>query len=442
MKRSLALAGGAIAAIVAAGSPLHAQGSGVDQHSACMVGRVGAGVASPCADASAIYFSPAGLAFTPSAIGIGAAIITSGNDFTYDPGNSIAGGTIEREDETIPVPHAYVNLHVNPRLAAGIGVFAPYGLGLEWPVCSVETVNTAQCDQDRNFEGRYTGYDNSLRGIYVQPTVAYQVIPNRLSVGVGVDYIMGSLEVHQRQAGPAAFGLQNTDVADVTLEGDGTGVTFHVGAVAQLTPRTSVGIRYLKAAKVDMDGDATFEQVMTGVPAFDAVIGAQIPQNQGVATQIEFPSQLVVGVAFRPIEPLNLMVDWQRTGWESFDEFEVDFASAPNDTLFLNYENTNTFRLAAELAATERLDVRAGFRYNTAATPRATPFLPEGERNYYTVGVGYAVTPRLNADLGLQHIVQPDRAGAVRPGGPREGVYSSRGRVIGVTLSYRFGGGM
>ena len=74
MKRSLALAGGAIAAIVAAGSPLHAQGSGVDQHSACMVGRVGAGVASPCADASALYFSPAGLAFTPSAIGIGAAI--------------------------------------------------------------------------------------------------------------------------------------------------------------------------------------------------------------------------------------------------------------------------------------------------------------------------------------------------------------------------------
>ena len=43
------------------------------------------------------------------------------------------------------------------------------------------------------------------------------------------------------------------------------------------------------------------------------------------------------------------------------------------------------------------------------------------------------------ADLGFQHIVQPDRAGAVRPEGPRAGVYSSTGRVIGVSLSYRFG---
>jgi long-chain fatty acid transport protein len=192
---------------------------------------------------------------------------------------------------------------------------------------------------------------------------------------------------------------------------------------------------------VEMDGDATFQQVMTGVAPFDAAIGAQLPPDQGVKTEIEFPSQLVVGLSFRPIETLNLLADWQHTSWEKFDAFEIDFETTANDTLVLNYKNTSTFRFAADYAYSDKLAVRAGYRFNTAATPRATPFLPEGERNYYTLGLGYSVTPRLTADLGFQHIVQPDRAGAVRPEGARAGVYSSHGQVIGVTLSYRFGGG-
>jgi len=440
MRRSLALAGVATAMCVAAGNPLHAQGSGVDQQSACMAGRVGAGVAAPCQEASAIYFSPAALANIPSGITLGGMLIRAGNTFTYDENQQFAVREVERETESKTVPHAFANLRINPRLAAGIGVFAPYGLGLKWPVCSPETVNTANCDQSQNFEGRFTGYDNELRGIFVQPTIAYQVIPGRLSVGVGLDYVSGSIEVHQRAAGPATLGLQNRDVADVTLQGDGTGVGFQVSAIAQPTMRTAIGVRYLSKVKVDMDGDATFDQISTGFPLFDAAIGAQLPADQGVQTSIEFPSQLVVGVSFRPFEPLNLLLDWQRTGWESFDEFEIDFETAPNDTLVLGYKNTNTVRFAADFAATEKVNVRLGYRFNSAATPRASPFLPEGSRNYYTFGLGYAMTSRLNADFAFQHIYQPDREGVVRPGGSRAGVYSSTGQVFGLSLSYRFGG--
>src|SRR5687768_10024419 len=109
MRRSLALAGIAVAVCMAAGSPLHAQGSGVDQQSACMTGRVGAGVANPCDDASAVYFSPAGLAERPSAIGIGATIVRSGNSFRYNSGQGPADLVIDRETETKVVPQAFVN---------------------------------------------------------------------------------------------------------------------------------------------------------------------------------------------------------------------------------------------------------------------------------------------------------------------------------------------
>jgi long-chain fatty acid transport protein len=443
MRRSLAIAG-AVVACAAVGAPLHAQGSSVDQQSACMSGRVGAGVASPCDDASGVYFSPAGLASQGSAISLGVTLINAGNTFTYDAGTQPLGSpqSVERDRETIPVPQAFMSFKVHPRVAAGIGVFAPYGLGLKWPVCSNETVNTAGCDQSQNFEGRYTGYDNSLRGIYIQPTLAFDAIPGRLQVGAGLDYVRGSIEVHQRADAPT-IGLRGRDVADATLKGDGNGITANLGAILRLNHQASVGVRYLFPAKLDYDGDATFTQIATGT-IFDPILAGQFApgaafSNQGISTTIKFPSQFVAGISYRPVEVFNLLFDYQRTGWSSFQAFDIDFENAPNRVLTLNYRDTNTFRLAGEFTYSDALSFRLGYRYNQAATPRATPFLPEGERNYYTAGIGWHVSHALSADFSYQYINQPDRRGAVRPDEPVTGVYDAFGQTFGFTLAYRFG---
>ncbi|HEX6372149.1 MAG TPA: outer membrane protein transport protein [Longimicrobium sp.] len=438
MRRSLAIAGAAAVACAAAGTPLHAQGSGVDQQSACMAGRVGAGVAMPCDDGSAVYFSPAGLAHTPSVVSAGVALVRAGSTFRYDAGMEPGDGTsvIERETENVPVPQGFINFRATDRLAVGIGVLAPYGLGLEWPVCPAETPRCGEA----NFEGRFTGYDNTLRGLYIQPTVAFQVVPERFSIGVGVDYVKGSIEVHRRQFGPAALGLGNTEIADVELKGDGNGLTYHIGGILRLDPRTSLGVRYLGSAEVDIEGDAAFVQVPTGNAGVDALIGAGLPADQGVGSTIEFPAQLVVGLSYGASSRLNLLADFQRTYWSSFDAFPVEFEVEDPDTLRLGYSSTNTFRFAADFAANDALNLRAGFRYNEAASPRATPFLPEGERNYYTLGLGYRFTQALSTDFSFQYINQPDRAGTVIPGGPRAGIYEATGMVFNFTLAYRFGG--
>jgi long-chain fatty acid transport protein len=437
MTRSLAIACAAAAVGLAAGAPLHAQGSMVDQQSACMAARAGAGVAMPCDDGSSVWFNPGGMAMSSSAIGVGVALVRAGNTFTYDAGMSpTADNTVEREDATVPVPQAYVNFRVNPRLAVGISALAPYGLGLKWDVCPA---TDPRCGTE-NFEGRFTGYDNELKGLYIQPTVAYQVIPGRLSVGAGIDYVMANIGVSQRQFGPEQLGLGRTEIADVRLEGEGTGWTYHLGALLQVDPSITLGARYLGSAQVDLDGDASFRQVFTGNTGIDLVVGAGLPQGQGVKTDLEFPAQVAVGVGFRATERLNLLADFQRTYWSSFDALPIQFESAGSDTLTLGYSDAHTLRVAADFVATDALVLRAGFRYNEAATPRATPLLPEGERNYYTLGLGYRVTPALSTDFSFQYIDQPPRQGAVLPGGPRAGIYESRGMVFNLTLAYRFGG--
>jgi long-chain fatty acid transport protein len=440
MRRSLAIAG-AVFACAAIGTPIHAQGSGVDQQSACMSARIGAGVASPCDDASGVYFSPGGLAMQGSNLSIGVTLVRAGGSFTYDGGMQPVGtaSRVERETEVIPVPQLFASVKVKPRLAAALGVFAPYGLGLKWPVCETATPNCG----DTNFEGRYTGYDNSLRAIYVQPTLSYEVLPGRFSVGAGLDVVHSTIEVHQRADAPTV-GLRGTDIADAALSGSGNGITGHIGAVVKVSEQTSLGIRYLHSTKVDMDGDADFTQIPSGT-VFDPLLAAQFASggpfaDQGISTTIEFPDQLVLGISYRPVEVLNLLFDYQRTGWSKFDSLTVDFdGTGPNKVLHFNYRNTNTFRFGMQFDWSDALAMRLGYRYNTAATPRATPFLPEGERNYYTAGLGWHVTPKLSADFSFQYIKQPDRRGAVRPDEPTIGVYHASGQTFGFTLAYHFG---
>jgi long-chain fatty acid transport protein len=460
-----------LAALIVEASALAAQGSNVMQHGACPTSLVGAGVASPCSDGSAVLFNPAALASQGTGIGLGVSAISTEMDFTYD----ITGDVAEREPSTTPVPFGFLNYRLGDRLAAGFGVFAPYGLGIDWPL---------------SFEGRYVTYDTSLRNIYLQPTLAYQATP-WLSFGAGIDFVLGSIELNQRvdlaeqivvsngqpvmipgTMTPARFsnlGIPSgTDFADVRLAGDGNGLTFNVGANARLSEMFSVGIRYMHSAEIDYDGDATFEPEPTGLALgagnpfglpggtpMDLVLAGQFAEgaaldDQPISTTLKLPHQIVVGVAVRPSDYLKLVADYQFTGWESFDVATIDFAENGRDTdLILDYQNTHTWLFGAVYEAAEDVDLRAGYRFNTAAEKDASvsPFLPEAERNYYSVGVGYDAGSSVRIDVGYQRVDQSDRRGRLRNRTSLDqtaeeinvGVFSSEGHVFSVTVAYGFG---
>src|SRR2546425_5454752 len=179
----LLLAGalGAPALVATLPAPLAGQGFGVYEHNTSAMGRAGVAAARPCTDGSAIFFSPAGLAgLTGTHISGGVTLIGAQGGFTDD----FLGSRSDLKNPLIPVPNAYITHAFSPKLTAGIGVYAPYGLETKWPVAG--------------FEGRFLGYNTTVRSIYIQPTVGYQVHP-RLKLGIGVAYITSKLELHQRQ---------------------------------------------------------------------------------------------------------------------------------------------------------------------------------------------------------------------------------------------------
>src|SRR5256714_2715289 len=410
------------ALVLFAGFPalLGAQGFGIYEQGACSMGRAGTGVAAPCNDGSAIFFSPAGLAgLTGGRATIGVTLLDVEGGFTGD----ILQQETRLDDPFLAIPQVYVAYGVTPKLGVGIGLFAPYGLQTRWPL---------------SFDGRFSGYDNILRSVYLQPTVSYQVTP-WLSLGGGVDVVFGKVELNQRLAlaeppvppplgVPAGapftqFGIApGTDFADTHLEASKTTVAGHFGALFKVNDRLSFGARFMTQAKFDYSGTASFTQVLTGlvVPPDLMVGGLTIPAavpsdplltrpaascngiglnlfnpsagvvpTQPVTTTIKNPSQMALGVAYKVATGWTLLGDYQYTWWDSFNELDIvfpqDASGALSRKLFERYDGTSGFRFAAEWMKDAKWTFRGGYLYHGGAAPRETGTSPPPHGNRQAV---------------------------------------------------------
>jgi long-chain fatty acid transport protein len=215
-----------------------------------------------------------------------------------------------------------------------------------------------------------------------------------------------------------------------------------------------------------LNGDARFQQIPTGIllppnnpfgvppgTPLDALLAPQFQPggllgDQSLATQLTMPSQLVVGASYAATAAFTFFFDYQWTRWNAWDEAVLRFTTAPNDTLFLDYHDASTFRLAAQYTRRDALTIRGGILHNRKAASdfSVTPLLPEAPRTSFAGGVGYRFTRRLSGDAGIEALWQDARRGSVRPRENRDqttalnvGLYTARAVFAGVTLSYRFG---
>lgn len=452
MRRHLVLFAFAAAAMGIA-RDARAQGFQVNEHGTCVMGRAGTGVAKACDDGSAMFFNPAGLIGSPGwTISGGVTGIKAFGGFTDD----LTETETPLQNGWIPVPHAYVR-YGQERWAAGVGMFVPYGLGTQWP---------------ETFAGAFSGYDNNLQNIFIQPTFAYQLHP-MVTIGAGADLVLGHVKLTQRvdlsenvvpnpllppgttfgQLGVPAL----TQFADGKLTGSATGFGGHVGVLFQPHERVRIGARYMMRVKMDYDGDVVFTPAPTGItlpasnpygvpagtPLDSVVAGAFVSGplvGQGGGASITLPDQISAGIAFDVTPAVTVLVDYSFVHWALFDTLQINFDDPSlSSTQVEGYKNTHGVRVGLDWAATGKLDVRGGFIYHTAAAPpeTVTPLLPEGERNEFTFGLGYAFSDRFRADGAYQYLGQQKRRG--RTGElPNNGLYQFDAHLIGLTLTARF----
>jgi len=459
---ALLLLAGASALVAAPPSALLGQGFGVYEHNTCAMGRAGVTAARPCADGSAIYFSPAGLAgLTGTHLSAGVTLIGAQGSFTDD----FLGSRSDLKNRLIPVPNIYVTHAFSPKLTAGIGLYAPYGLETKW--------------DSANFPGRFLGYNTVIRSIYVQPTIGYQISPN-LKFGIGVAYIASHLKLRQRvdlssQPVPdllrvpaglpvgttfAMLGVPTaTDFADATLEANGSGFAVNFGAIWQATDRLSIGGHWLTRKRISYDGDATFKPVPTGLvlpvavgplPAgtpLDGVLATEFasgaPLSNGpVSTAINMPPQASLGFAYKMNDQWSFMADYQYVVWGWFNDVDINFANpgTPDIALHPASKDTHGFRFGTEYQYNSKLQLRGGYLHHSAASPPqfVTPLLPEAPRNEFTVGAGIQLNPHWHADLAYQYIKQNDRRGTVNLAAGNTGLYQFSAHLFAAGIALTF----
>ncbi|HOX20560.1 MAG TPA: outer membrane protein transport protein [Gemmatimonadales bacterium] len=453
------IAAGVLTAVLVMPRPVEAQGFSVNEHGSCSMGRGGTGVASPCADGSAIFINPAGLLLAKGkgVTSAGATMIRATGDFT----NSTTGEVSSLVEETHPVPALFMGYGLSDNATIGFGVFAPYGLAIEWPTTA---------------EGRFLGYYSSVKGIYFQPSFGLKA-SDRLSFGIGFDITSSSVELKQRvdladqEAAPgvtfANLGVAyGTDFADVQLAGNDISTGFHIGAIAKLTDDLSFGIRYLSKQTVNVDdGLATITQVETnlylapgnplGLPAgtpIDALVAPQFQPggslvNQGGTATLPYPAQLSMGLTLQATDKLRLLGDVGIQYWSVWETLPLNFALLGEKTIVENYKNTTSWRLGAEYLVGSKSTARLGIIAHNAAAPdqTVTPNLPEAARTEFTAGFGSRINERFGFDLAYQYIDQADRQGRSGDGGMavptaalNDGVYTFQANLVGITLTYSF----
>lgn len=440
---------------------VQAQGFGVYSQSGCMGARGGAGVAAPCADGSAVFYNPAALVDIGSVASVGANLVALGGEFAAD-----AGTATPQEDVLARVPHAYLSVRPNDRVAIGAGLFVPYGLRIEWP---------------ENFRGAFSGYRAELMGAYLQPTVAVR-LTRALRIGAGVDAVYSTVSLDQRldlsgvvagssPQGPVTFGQlgvpRPTAFASARLHGSSWSAGWHLGALLEVTDALSFGARYLSEVTNQFDGgSADFSQIATGITLpegnpfgvpegtpLDAILAPQFQAGgpltaQTGSTEITYPAQAVVGFQFAARPSTRILVDYVWTDWSAYRELRIDFEALNDAVLIQDYEDTGSLRLGIELDATQRLVMRGGYVYSEAAAPdvTVTPLLPDARRHSFSAGVGGRVWREAEVHAFGSYIAQADRRGRLLPRESRalsaeelnEGEFSGSAIEVGVTLVFPF----
>lgn len=385
------------------------------------MGHTGTGLAS---DASSIFFNPGALSFTKkNSVMLGASFIKSKVAYLGESPSTYTAST----DNPMGTPfqlYASYAAKEDSKLKFGLGVYTPYGSTVKW---------------GDTWKGKYVLSELSLSSIYIQPTASYK-INDKIGIGVGVNYVIGSVNLQKNISISTASGDGKAE-----LSGKTGNVGYNLGVYLKPTEKLSVGISYRSQvdAKVK-DGDAKFD-VSSGAAALFA--GGKTTFD----ATLPLPQVASLGIGYMASDKLTLAFDVNWTGWSAYKELRFDYAApiagSTSTVSPRKYKDSFTIRGGAEYKATEALALRAGAYYDMSPVKEGymTPETPDQDRLGLTAGVGYSIGENFSIDasfLWIEGMKREQKASVVAAEGMGlnvlAGTYKQRAIIPGIGLHYKF----
>ncbi|MCA1733391.1 MAG: outer membrane protein transport protein [Acidobacteria bacterium] len=384
-------------------------------------------------DPSAIWYNVAGLAYQRSlAASMGATFVTfNATEFRGDPASPYPGGDVREtfNDHVFIVPNLYAVVPIGENATFAIGQFMPLALRSDW------------ADPNR-YSGRFISQDANIKSLSIQPSFAMKMADDRFAFGVGVEYrsVHISLEQNLGQFNP--FTGRIADIAYARLNSDwNSGIGWNAGLMYRPNPDWSIGLQHRAAMDIDFEGDAKFTQISTGNAQLDAIIATQLPPNQAMETNVEFPSVTSFGIATTKIPNWRVELDVVQTGWAVFDELRINFLETPQNNVVRpqNWDDSLSYRIGGSRPVTSRWEVRLGAVYDETPQPIASmgPLLPDADRYGVSFGLGYRRGP-WTVDLSEFALFFEKRGTDGQNLDDYNGTYETNGNLVSFNVGYTF----
>ncbi len=396
---------------------VQAAGYGINEQSASYLGTGFAGRASNAIDASISATNPAGISFVNGRqVSAGADVILEGGEFTGTHTTRGDGSTKDFQ-KTSFVPFGYFAMPVDEKWSFGLAGYAPYGIELDYA---------------NEWIGAGFGDKTSVQVINLQGTMSYKFTDD-FAVGFGLigSHVKGELTSRPFNA-------------DATIEGDDNTIAWNIGALWNVSEKTSLGLAYHSKLDFTLEGDYTIE---------NSPLPSLVPNGvKGVELSITMPEKLMASATHKIDEQWTVMADVTWTRWSRFEEFNVMNAQDSSSEYYVPMNWTDTWALS--LGTSYQLDdqwlLRAGYMFDESPVndENRTVRSPDANRNWFTLGANWKAAENMSVDLAYAYVKLQD--GAIteqKYDGPNDpspalgtitGSYSSGSHIIGAQLNYKF----
>jgi long-chain fatty acid transport protein len=350
----------------------HAAGFALIEQNASGLGNAYAGQAAVAADASTIFFNPAGMTLLPDRQVVMAGHLIAPNA-EFSGISTVGGGDGGDAGSLAFVPNGYFAFRLTPDVHLGIGMNAPFGLATEY---------------DNGWAGRTQALKSELKTININPSIAWKA-SDVLSLGAGlsIQYAEATLTNIAGGAGPVA------------VKGDDYGWGFNLGALWQVTPATRLGLAYRSEVDYTLEGNVVF----SNFPASTT--------NGAVTAAATLPDSASLSLFHRVNDRFDLLADVTWTGWSDFKELRILRSSGALLSLTEeNWDDSYRYSIGLNYRVNSQWMARGGVAYDE--TPVSDTFrtarIPDQSRTWLAFGLQYKLSGKSLIDVGYAHLFVKD----------------------------------
>lgn len=392
----LLLLGGCLKKILIAGAtslvatPAFAGGFYLQEQSPGAIGRAFAGEAAIAADASTVFFNPAGMTR------LGRITLTNGlHILSVDTAQSDRGstrteastGTVTATDggsggnpfdQPVLIPAGFGAIRVGDRpLWLGLSVTAPFGQKLVY---------------NDSWFGRYDSIRSDLKTFNIQPSAAY-ALGDKISLGIGFDIQL--MDATISSALPNGTPAQADGL--IRVHGKDTALGWNAGILVNLD-QLRLGAHYRSGIEHSLKGRMTIGGLEGALSAANGDVSSR--------TRVKVPDIATASIVLGANRPMRLLASASWYNWSVFRDLRVTPEGGAPIVSEQHYKDTWSASLGAEYDARPGTTLRVGVMRDGSPTRDGyrTTRVPGGDRYWLTTGASLALNRHLTADLSYAHI--------------------------------------